>query len=59
MSHAGEMGLLSLRRGADRLDWLGATYSGSGSTSAPPMLWQLDRNRRGIYCGANTQFGFV
>ena len=46
---AGEMGPLSWRRVADRLHWLGATYSGSGQYIGSSDVVITSRNRRGIY----------
>ena len=59
MNHAGEMGPLSRLRVADRLYWLGATYSGSGQYIGSSLVVASSRNRRGIYCGVNSQPAFV
>ena len=59
MNGAGEMGPLSWRRVADRLHWLGATYSGSGQYIGSSDFVITSRNRRRIYCGANPQSAFV
>ena len=59
MNHAGKMGPQSWRRVADRLHWLGATYSGSKQYIGSSDVVATSRNRREIYCGANSQSAFL
>ena len=59
MNHPGEMGPLSWRRVADRMYWLGATYSGSRQYIGSSDVVATSRKMRRINCGANSQSAFV
>ena len=54
----GRNGATILASGRYRLDWLGATYSGSGQYIGSSDVVATSWDRRGIYCAANSQSAF-